>query len=808
MATIIDFYSDLDLHDGQLKNAKIEQLASPPQNPETSRIYFNTTDSKFYGYNGLEWKLLEAISEKMLMAIEGATSESLPDTIVLRDENGGFEGDFFSGIDMHGTEIKNVVAEKLAEPPVSPLKGQFYFNTTSSGFYVYTGTTWSRLDFTEEQALAEFYTKTEIDTIETTLQNQIDGNIQTWFKEVVPTLTNEPYTLWTTTELKNQHLGDLYYDTVTGYCYRFSLVGETYSWGILTDTDVTKALADVVIAQTTANSKKRVFSATPTPPYDIGDLWTQGSSGDLMRCKTSTISGGTYSAAHWERAFKWDMARSTYDTNASGVVDNAEKVNGLSVQTAVPANAVFTDTLTTINGKTGIITKADIVALGIPAQDTDTITSIGGKVGVISKDDMVALGLPAQDTVYTHPLNHEPSIITQDASNRFVTDTQISTWTGKQSALGFTPENVANKGQVNGYAELGSDGKIPSSQLPTIPEGHTHINKAVLDKIAGGVETSYDLDTFVTDAQLADLGAGDMLKSVYDTDNDGIVDNAEKVNGLTVETAVPTGAIFTDTVYSHPTYTENASGFYKITTDTLGHVSSVTTVAKSDITGLGIPSEDTNTVTSINGKTGAIVKADIVALGIPSSDTTYSVATTSTNGLLSGTDKTKIDAITGTNTGDETSATIKTKLGITTLSGSNTGDQTLSSFGITSTAAELNALDGITATVTELNYTDGVTSNIQTQLSTKATTADLSTLELSKFSSYSTNMDSNGIYTNVEWKRANSTTYAKSTLTGTSPNYSQVTVDYYDAEGTTIINTITWNITYDANDFPYQRVVA
>jgi hypothetical protein len=43
------------------------------------------------------------------------------------------------------------------------------------------------------------------------------------------------------------------------------------------------------------------------------------------------------------------------------------------------------------------------------------------------------------------------------------------------------------------------------------------------------------------------------------------------------------------------------------------------------------------------------------------------------------TDQTKLAAITGTNTGDETTATIKTKLGITTLSGSNTGDQTLAS---------------------------------------------------------------------------------------------------------------------------------
>jgi hypothetical protein len=45
---------------------------------------------------------------------------------------------------------------------------------------------------------------------------------------------------------------------------------------------------------------------------------------------------------------------------------------------------------------------------------------------------------------------------------------------------------------------------------------------------------------------------------------------------------------------------------------------------------------------------------------------------------------------------------------------------TFGGVAITSTAAELNALDGITSTVTELNYTDGVTSAIQTQLDAKA----------------------------------------------------------------------------------------
>ena len=53
---------------------------------------------------------------------------------------------------------------------------------------------------------------------------------------------------------------------------------------------------------------------------------------------------------------------------------------------------------------------------------------------------------------------------------------------------------------------------------------------------------------YVDDA-MASAGTGDMLKNVYDTNNNGIVDNAEKVNGLTVQTAVPANAKFTDTTY-------------------------------------------------------------------------------------------------------------------------------------------------------------------------------------------------------------------------------------------------------------------
>ena len=75
------------------------------------------------------------------------------------------------------------------------------------------------------------------------LQDQVDGNITTWFYSGVPTDVNEPASTWTTDTEKNNHLGDLYYDKDTGYAYRYSLDNDTYSWIKITDNDVTQALS-------------------------------------------------------------------------------------------------------------------------------------------------------------------------------------------------------------------------------------------------------------------------------------------------------------------------------------------------------------------------------------------------------------------------------------------------------------------------------------------------------------------------------------------------------------------------------------
>lgn len=175
------------------------------------------------------------------------------------------------------------------------------------------------------------------------LQGQVDGSIMTWFYEYVPTNSNAPASDWTTTALKNNHLGDLFYDTLTGYCYRWQVQNNTYSWNRITDVDVTKALADAAAAQDTADKKRRVFTATPTTPYDVGDLWAQGTSGELMRCKTAKTSKQSYAAADWEKASKYtddtkaNAAKSAAD--AAQADANALKTRMTSAETSITQNS-------------------------------------------------------------------------------------------------------------------------------------------------------------------------------------------------------------------------------------------------------------------------------------------------------------------------------------------------------------------------------------------------------------------------------------------------------------------------------------
>lgn len=99
----------------------------------------------------------------------------------------------------------------------------------------------------------------------TALQNASDNAIESWRGTGAPTLENKPASDWTTDAERKKHSGDLYYDKATGKAYRFgSDDGETYTWDLNQDTDVTKALADASKAQTSANNAQKSATAANT----------------------------------------------------------------------------------------------------------------------------------------------------------------------------------------------------------------------------------------------------------------------------------------------------------------------------------------------------------------------------------------------------------------------------------------------------------------------------------------------------------------------------------------------------------------
>ena len=172
----------------------------------------------------------------------------------------------------------------------------------------------------------------------TDLQNQVDGAIETWFYEGVPTLTNAPASSWTTDKDKDTHLGDLYYDNKTGKAYRFAKDGSIYKWTIITDTDIAKALSDASKAQETADGKMKVFSTQPTTPYQVGDIWvnaTYPSDGstyknEVLRCQTKKAAGSQFAIGDWIKASKYtdDTVANAAKTAAEKAQKAAEKAQG------------------------------------------------------------------------------------------------------------------------------------------------------------------------------------------------------------------------------------------------------------------------------------------------------------------------------------------------------------------------------------------------------------------------------------------------------------------------------------------------
>lgn len=311
-----------------------------------------------------------------------------------------------------------------------------------------------------------------------TVKDQVDGAIETWFYAPVPTLTNAPASSWTTTELKNQHLGDLYYDG-NGKAYRFQMSGSNYVWQVITDTDITKALANAQKAQDTADGKRRVFVTTPTnaSAYDVGDLWvnaTYGSySNDLLRCKTAKAAGAAWNISHWEKASKYtddtkanqaiaDAAEALAAANDAQDTANAakERLDGWAADNVISPTEkqALKDEIARIDGdKSEITANYTKYGLGTPTAYNNAHSAYRAVLVTLSAATPETIAIPSdfatkQTAYYTARTDALTAIA--DAAKAYVDSIEIGARnyilnTGK--AYSFTGKNVSNQVGLGGW---------------------------------------------------------------------------------------------------------------------------------------------------------------------------------------------------------------------------------------------------------------------------------------------------------------------------------------------------------------------
>lgn len=214
--------------------------------------------------------------------------------------------------------------------------GETYFdldNGEIGGRIVFTrnGTEKTLAELGEESSETKDFINNTLPGILDDIQAQLDGQIEQFFETYDPTLNNAPASDWTTTALKENHLGDLFYNTDTGAVFRFVKENGVYKWQQLSDAEVAQALAIANDALDLARTKRRIFTTTPYTPYEVGDLWVQGGNGDIMRCKTARATGN-YSSSDWEKASKYtdNTALNTFINGAyaDAITDLTNQIDG------------------------------------------------------------------------------------------------------------------------------------------------------------------------------------------------------------------------------------------------------------------------------------------------------------------------------------------------------------------------------------------------------------------------------------------------------------------------------------------------
>ena len=183
---------------------------------------------------------------------------------------------------------------------------------TIEGKVTFTSGTSGYNNITDKPDLSVYGTKDLLNSIKDNLQNQLDGKIDTYYQ------SSNPWNSWPS-GTEPGHVGDMWYNTSTGVLQTYIGPSSNIWREIVDPAAVEAARAAATAVDVKADSKRRVFTSTPRPPYDVGDQWiTYGTTGGSMFiCKTSRSAGSSYNPSDWQKA---DIDGNTQVTIDRGIV--------------------------------------------------------------------------------------------------------------------------------------------------------------------------------------------------------------------------------------------------------------------------------------------------------------------------------------------------------------------------------------------------------------------------------------------------------------------------------------------------------
>ena len=451
--------------------------------------------------------------------------------------------------------------------------------------------------FTGQGALATL-NEVSYGDLDTALAGTIDGKVEFWFTTSDPSLTP-----WAGTNVS--HTDDLWYSTSTKLLKRYSGT----SWSTVENQAAIDAATAASGAQDTADGKRRVFVATPTAPYDVGDLWDRGATLGLWRCITAKTSGQAYALANWQvvadttinNVGALALINTLNAANVGSYIDPATfddtYITDLAVEKIVGLDANFVSA----NINNAAITSAKIAGTiqsdnytattgwqilrdtGAATFNNLTIRDTGGNIILSSGAGMAYNVLTGRPTSLSAINGTEGTKLSGIASGADVTSANVAASIAGQTA--FATLSQINSGNISTYIASAAIGNVQIgtaavqtltiaggavSAIETVFGGSTTVPNftgpglTVTEQVGSSKAITVPSDaTSAARSVLISLGAA--IRFVWEIEDGENLSNLDNANGIITlkrnGTVIMTNPINTAINYSGPGLTHQTEGY-------------------------------------------------------------------------------------------------------------------------------------------------------------------------------------------------------------------------------------------------------